>query len=134
MTAKQKRLYFSEWGLVRRTLRDRGYSPKEADAERRELHRQAGVPDSSQEFNSTGHLDAVLEQFRAISQPDRIPDTEEESKRRRLIWKIEQLDHDEPYRAHIAHDKFNACTNWRDLRVRDLRHLLMTLNARKSPV
>lgn len=129
MSPAQDKLYKREWGKVRRVLRET-MPPKEADAQRRLLHVRAGVPQSSKDFNSTTDVDKILETFRAISDPAHIPDTQAASERRKLIWKIEQLDHDEPYRAAIAHDKFRQCTDWRTLSAIHLRQLLITLTAR----
>lgn len=129
MTAAQDKLYKLEWGKVRKIFRET-MTPKEADAMRRQLHTRAGVPVSSKDFNNTTDVDKILETFRSISDPARIPDTQAASERRKLIWKIEKLNHDEPYRAAIAHDKFRQCTDWRTLPANHLRQLLITLTSR----
>lgn len=79
MTAKQKKLYWGEWGAARRALIRAHYEPKEADARRLEIHAEVlGI----QEFDPTdpGHrsavsskgmtnavFDQVLAAFRALS-------------------------------------------------------------------
>lgn len=66
MTKAQLGLYWREWGLARGWFRDHGLLPKQADAKRRALHKQAlGVDKSSVEFTNA-EFDKVLGSFRAV--------------------------------------------------------------------
>lgn len=70
MSPDQTRLYFREWGKVRRHFLARGIDPNQADAKRYELHTRAlGVDKSSKDFSNTD-LDKVLGVFFAILRPD----------------------------------------------------------------
>lgn len=79
MTAKQKKLYWGEWGAARRALIRAHYEPKEADARRLEIHAEVlGIqafdptdPGHRSAVSSKGMTNAVLDQvlaaFRALS-------------------------------------------------------------------
>lgn len=137
MTEKQQKLYFRRWGAVRRILRQRGFSASEADAERKAIHARANAPASAKAFNNS-HLDAVLEEFDAILQPDRLPDRQSASAKARIIYSIRQvivksdIEHPEAYAAKIIAGKCHGKT-LADLETIDLaplRQLLITLRSR----
>ena len=64
MTKAQRALYFRKWSKVRKILIEwAGYSPKEADEKRHEIHEEAlGKAKSSTKFNNRD-LDLVLDHF-----------------------------------------------------------------------
>lgn len=127
MTANQKRLYFREWGAARKRLREAGFSPTEADAERARIHAENGLPESSKDFNNGSHLDKFIKACRAITgQPTANVDDQE---RKRLVYLIEQTGLDDPYLDKLARDK-KAGFNWRALAPDKLKHLLYTARTR----
>lgn len=69
MSPAQNKLYYREWGAVRKMLRAEGLSPSESDKMRHKLHEQAlGADKSSKEFTNSD-LDKVLAIFRAKTRP-----------------------------------------------------------------
>jgi hypothetical protein len=127
MTTKQKALYFREWGKARKTLREAGFDPQEADAERLKIHQENNLPESSKDFNNGSHLDKFLKACRLIqNRPTADLDDQE---RKRLVHLIEQTGLDDPYLHKLARDKKEAF-DWRLLSPEKLRHLLYTAKAR----
>lgn len=84
MTAKQKALYWGEWGAARKALLHAHYEPKEADARRLELHAEVlGIQDFdpddpahrsavSSKRISNAVFTKVLAAFRALSDPSNL--------------------------------------------------------------
>lgn len=74
MTDKQLHMYRAEWGKCRRVLRALGFSPKAADARRKNIHIATGAvtkwgkPKSSLYLNNAD-IDRVLKVFRSYSKP-----------------------------------------------------------------
>jgi|DEB0MinimDraft_6_1074348.scaffolds.fasta_scaffold79553_2 hypothetical protein len=127
MTTNQKRLYFREWGAARKRLREAGFSPAEADAERTKIHAENGLPESSKDFNNGSHLDKFLKACRAITgKPSADVDDQE---RKRLVYLIEQTGLDDPYLDHLARAKSEGF-DWRTLAPDKLKHLLFTAKSR----
>jgi hypothetical protein len=66
MTAAQTKLYFFEWGQVRKHYLAKGIDAKQVDAKRHELHQRAlGRARSSKDL-SNAELDKVIAVFRAV--------------------------------------------------------------------
>lgn len=66
MNQAQTALYFRHWGLARKWYIAHGIDPKQADAKRHALHKQAlGHDKSSKEFTNPD-LDKVLAAFQAV--------------------------------------------------------------------
>ena len=127
MTTTQKRLYFREWGAARKRLREAGFSPTDADAERARIHAENGLPESSKDFNNGSHLDKFIKACRTITgQPTANVDDQE---RKRLVYLIEQTGLDDPYLDKLARDK-KAGFHWRALAPDKLKHLLYTARTR----
>lgn len=127
MTTKQRALYFREWSAARKRLREAGFSPSDAEAERRRIHAENNLPESSKDFNRGGHLDAFIKACRAITGRSSIDVQDQE--RKRLVYLIEQIGLDDPYLDKLARDKSEAF-NWRALPPEKLKHLLFTAKAR----
>ncbi|MBX3736697.1 MAG: hypothetical protein KF715_08415 [Candidatus Didemnitutus sp.] len=72
MNPAQIRKYRLVWGKVRRLLRERGLSAKDADARRHQIHVKAlGSDKSSLDFTNRD-FDKVLSHFIAILEPDNL--------------------------------------------------------------
>lgn len=127
MTKKQQQLYFREWGKVRRHLRAAGYSPKEADAERLEIHRRRDLPKSSKNFNKTTNLDAFITECRLILGSSAVDVTDQP--RKRLVHAIRSLGLDDAYLNKLALDKGHG-PEWQALKPEQLQQLLFTAKAR----
>lgn len=127
MTTNQKRLYFREWGAARKRLREAGFSPADADAERARIHAENGLPESSKDFNNGAHLDKFIKACRAITGQSSVAVDDQE--RKRLVYLIKQTGLDDPYLDKLARDK-KAGFNWRALDPDKLRHLLYTARTR----
>ena len=106
MTDLQKRLYWREWGAVRRWCISRAMPVPD----RHELHRRAL---DGRDVSSTNMLNAdfdqVLAAFRAISQPDSLlPQIRaNEQPKTRLKWRIAKLAPPN-VTAKISRDKFGT--------------------------
>jgi hypothetical protein len=69
MNGAQIQKYFWEWGRLRKVLRERGLTSKQADARRSELTRKALGHDKSSKDFTNADLDAVLRVFAAERDP-----------------------------------------------------------------
>ena len=127
MTTNQNRLYFREWGAARKRLREAGFSPAEADAERARIHAENKLPESSKDFNNGSHLDRFLKACRTITGKPSIDVDDQE--RKRLVFLIEQTGLETPYLDKLARDKSEGF-NWRALPVDKLKHLLFPAKSR----
>lgn len=127
MTKPQTALYFREWGAARKTLRAAGYSPKDADAERTQIHLDNDLPKSSRDFNKTTHLDKFIAACRAICGKTAIDVKDQE--RKRLVHTIGKLGLGDDYLNHLASKKHEGPT-WQALPVEKLTHLLYTATQR----
>ena len=128
MTDRQRRLYFSLWGKVRRIYRKRGYSPTEADGVRMEIHqRELGETKSSKDLNNAD-LDKILAAFKAeLPSADLITQLEAtEQPRKRAIWKIEHLGLTPRYIEKVSQSRFGT-RDWRRLPEPDLEKLRITM-------
>lgn len=127
MTTNQTRLYFREWGAARKRLREAGFSPAEADAERARIHAENKLPESSKDFNNGSHLDAFIKACRTITgAPSAAVDDQE---RKRLVHLIEKTGLETAYLDKLARDKSEGF-NWRALPIDKLKHLLFTAKSR----
>lgn len=127
MTDNQKKFYFREWGKARKVLRENGFSPAEADAERAQIHQDNDLPDSSKDFNKTTHLDAFIKACRAITGQTSIDIQDQE--RKRLIHLIKATGHPDAYLNKLARDKHHG-DHWQALPPVPLKHLLFTARNR----
>ncbi len=127
MTAPQKALYFREWGVARKALRNAGYSPKDADAERAQIHLDNDLPKSSKDFNKTTHLDLFITACRTIAGLTTIDIVDQT--RKRLVHTISKLGLDDPYLNHLASCKKEG-SEWKALPPEKLTHLLYTATSR----
>jgi hypothetical protein len=134
MTAKQNHLYFRAWGKAKAVyVQYAGYSPKEAEALRHELHREALGADKSHTAFSNEEFDAVLDAFEAVtvlsSGPSEARDRASTMPLRRAIYGIEKYGLADSYVAHISADQFGT-PDWRSLPIDVLRALRSTCRKR----
>lgn len=122
-------MYFREWAPARKRLIQSGFSAKEADAERKRIHDDEGLPESSKHFNKTSHPDKFFKACRAICGTTQI-DVDDQA-RKRLVYTIEQLGLDDDYLNHLVRAK-KAGVDWRATPADDLRHLLYTAKKRAA--
>ncbi len=127
MTKSQTALYFREWAEARKTLRAAGYSPKDADAERAQIHQDNNLPKSSKDFNRTTHLDKFITACRTICGQSFIDIKDQD--RKRLVHTIGKLGLGDDYLNHLASKKHQG-PNWQALPVKKLTHLLYTATQR----
>ncbi len=137
MTKAQTALYFRKWSKVRKILIEwAGYSPKEADAKRHEIHEDAlGKPMSSKDFKNKD-LDAVLGHFdKWIAFTDKdlrdAPSRAEVQPCKRLIYAIKATGLPEAYLAQIARDQFGS-SDWEALSEAELTKFRFTACARAN--
>lgn len=134
MTVSQKALYWRMWGRCRQVLiKKAGFSPADADAQRRELTVEAlGYHRSSNQLTNR-EFDAVLDAFRNVllfvDGLDWGPTRVESMPRKRLIMAIERTGLPDPYLQAIAADQFGP-RDWRALPEDHLRFLAMTAGSR----
>ena len=134
LTPKQKSLYWRSWAKVRKAYVELGdYSPKEADAQRHELHRCAIGCDKSSSAFTNRDLDAVLDHFQSVlvltEGPSTGPTRADAQPCKRLIYAIHSLGLPEPYIEAIARDEFQT-SDWRSLSESQLTRLRFTLTSR----
>ena len=98
MTKGQINLYWREWSKTRKALIGHGYSPKEANEQRRELTIQAlgvriGTTASSKSLTDR-QFDKVLGVFSAVSRPDDLNAQlrAEDQPRRRAWFRVKEQD------------------------------------------
>lgn len=133
MTTRQKALYWRTWSRVRRLLIDlAGYTPKEADQERHNIHREAlGQDKSSKDFNNRD-LDSILDHFGERLVLDSGPannNRAEEMPRIRRIHAIKALGLPDGYLESISRDQFKT-SDWQALSLRQLDALRYTATRR----
>lgn len=126
LSAKQNKWYWREWGAVVKTCRAAGHP----QPDRHGLHIKALGRDRSHVVFSNADLDAVLAEFRAISDPANLYVQQRlaAGQKERLLWKIRQLA-PEAYTAEIVLDRFNT-EDVTTLDAHQLRQLRDTLQAR----
>jgi hypothetical protein len=134
MTPKQHQLYFREWAKAKSVyVKFAGYSQKEAEAMRHELHRDALGSDKSHLDFTNDDFDAVLDAFEAVSVLEFGPhghrERAAEMPRRRAIYAVEKYGLPEPYVMAISVDQFGT-PDWRDLPFESLRLLRITCRKR----
>lgn len=133
MNAKQQRLYLSRWLAVKGVLvKLGGYSAKEADAMRHEIHADALGKDKSSKDFTNAELDRVLDAFDkylAIQNPQ-VGQRAVEGPLKRAVMGVEKVGWPEPYVQAVALDKFGTA-EWRGLSVEQLQQLKITLVMRK---
>lgn len=131
MTSCQKRYYFSLWGKCRKVLISRGYSPKEADEERHQIHLETLGIDKSSKDLTNADFSKIIAAFKATIHPDDLQaqlDAQSEESRR-YIYGIRKAGFPEPYIIAISRDKFGT-DDWQKLGLKELRLLRITLAAR----
>ena len=116
ITANQLKKYRYVWGRVRKALVDYGeFSPADAEAERKAIHREAINSEKSSKDFTNSELNRVLDAFDQILVILDGPSAGKQSRNAAsLIWAIDQLGLDEPYIAAIAYDQFKT-RDWRSL-------------------
>lgn len=134
MTPAQNQLYFREWAKAKSVyVTYAGYSPKEAEALRHELHRDALGSDKSHLDFTNDDFDAVLDAFASVavleSGPSDGQSRAESMPRRRAIFAVEKYGLPDPYVMAISVDQFGT-PDWRSLSIPDLRLLRITCRKR----
>ena len=134
MTTAQNQLYFRAWAEAKAVyVKFAGYSPKEAEAMRHELHRDALGEDKSHTDFTNEDFDAVLDAFASVavleSGPSDGQSRAESMPRRRAIFAVEKYGLPDPYVTAIAMDQFGTA-DWRSLPIQALRALRITCRKR----
>ncbi|WP_009960366.1 hypothetical protein [Verrucomicrobium spinosum] len=133
MNAKQQKLYLSRWLAVKDVLvKLGGYSAKEAEAMRHEIHTEALGKDKSSKDFTNSDLDRVLDAFDkylAISNPQ-VGQRAVEGPLKRAVKGVELVGWPEPYVQAVAMDKFGTA-EWRGLDEEQLQQLKITLVMRR---
>lgn len=134
MTPAQNQLYFREWAKAKAVyVKFCGYTSKEAEAMRHELHLDALGSDKSRLDFTNDDFDAVLDAFEAVSVLESGPHGHRsraaEMPRRRAIFAVEKYGLPDPYVAAISVDQFGT-PDWRSLSIPDLRLLRITCRKR----
>lgn len=95
MTKAQISLYWRLWSATRKALLARGLTPKEADAQRHELHIKALGEDRGHQFFRNADFDKVIGVFRAEAEPANLGAQlrQIEQPRTRNLGTIDQLCH-----------------------------------------
>lgn len=136
MTKPQTSLYWRTWSKVRAYLIEYGgFSKKDADAERHEIHKAAlGTNKSSKLFNNRD-LDIILDHFQnylvLAEGPSSAPPREKLQPCQRLIYAIDKLGLPKPYLESIARDQFNT-SEWHKLSEIELTKFRYTATARAN--
>jgi hypothetical protein len=131
---KQNALYFREWAKAKAVyVKFCGYTSKEAEAMRHDLHLDALGSDKSHLDFTNDDLDAVLDAFEAVSVLESGPHGHRsraaEMPRRRAIYAVEKYGLPDPYVMAISVDQFGT-PDWRDLPFESLRLLRITCRKR----
>jgi hypothetical protein len=134
MTTKQNHLYFRAWAKAKSVyVQYAGYSPKEAEALRHELHREALGEDKSHTDFTNDDFDAVLDAFESVavleSGPASASHRAESMPRRRTIYAVEKYGLNDSYIGAISADEFGT-PDWRSLPLENLRALRITCRKR----
>ncbi len=136
MTKAQTSLYWRTWSDVRKSLIDfGGYTTKEADAKRQEIHVEALGSNKSSKALNNRDLDIILDHFRShlvLAQgPTTGPTREKQQPCDRLIYAINALGLPEPYLKSIARDQFGT-SEWRKLSEIELTKFRFTATSRAA--
>ena len=134
MSPKQTATYWRKWGRVRKVLIELGeFSKEDADAQRKEIHREALKRDKSSKDLTNADLDKIFDAFDAVLVMVDGPGKSDRSEqpRKRLVWAIEQTGLEPAYLAKLCADK-HGHEDWRSLPMSDLQKFRYTATARSQ--
>lgn len=133
MTEAQLSLYRRRWGKVRKLLRTLGeFSPKDADAERHVITREALNYDKSSLDFTNKEFDKVLaklDERLVLLEGPKEPKAEDAEDLKRMIWSLVQSGFNDAYLNKISADQYGVAS-WRDLSLADMRKLRITITQR----
>ncbi len=105
--------YRFEWSRVRKALVELGdFSPSDAEAERKAIHREAINSDKSSKDFTNSELNDVLDAFGKILVLFDGPSDKPTRNAANLIWSIEQLGLPESTITHLAQDAYGRSADW----------------------
>ena len=134
MTAAQKRKYFKMWGIIRRQLRTAGYTPSEADEMRHEITEAAlGGRKSSKDFTNLEVTKVFREMERHMPAPNLSTQmkSDDDLEREELIASCRNKGYPDTYIEALAASPRFKSDDWQNMRLKDLRALRLTLEARR---